>query len=378
MPILKEVIENHPFRVFVAASITAGTISAGIVAWFWNQSVSLKELAFQNQISGLKSEFGEQISDLKQRLISIERRVQGEKLYLDVSKIPIRSVDVPTLTASYKSFSQGKFFASPPTISPWTQTPASQLDLATDIFGERFGKMIGNMPGVGAVLSEKTGIMWRGGDVRKIILQSNTPLAQMDVREVRLRPFVFAMPVDSSLISRMAQGFKSLSTDKENEQGKIRARLEKLVVDVQKSGGGGNRIDSATGKESGQEAVTKNAQNVGIKEPEMDLVNLLSTVSRDDLAGFQFAVMSGGTFKVVATEKKGNVFYLRLNIVFSSAANVQKGGQAGTVVFDEEFFFIGTPAGGLLVRTGIPSTDLRSEAYVWTQAWLTSLRVPID
>lgn len=90
-----------------------------------------------------------------------------------------------------------------------------------------------------------------------------------------------------------------------------------------------------------------------------------------------FSVSAGATMKIMSSDKKGNVLYVRLHITFPSD-NKDPTKKKRNIVLDLEFFFIGTSTGGVLVRTGVPSINFQTDAYAWTQAWLTSLRVPID
>ena len=68
--------------------------------------------------------------------------------------------------------------------------------------------------------------------------------------------------------------------------------------------------------------------------------------------------------------------YLRLHIIIPTVSDDSVQGLP-PVVLDQEYFFIGTPKGGVLVRTFVPSVAFQTEAYVWTHAWLSLLRVPV-
>jgi hypothetical protein len=53
-------------------------------------------------------------------------------------------------------------------------------------------------------------------------------------------------------------------------------------------------------------------------------------------------------------------------------------GEVQNLVLAEETFFFSIGSKEILVRIRIPTIDLRSDAYTWTQAWLTSLKIPIE
>jgi hypothetical protein len=93
--------------------------------------------------------------------------------------------------------------------------------------------------------------------------------------------------------------------------------------------------------------------------------------------GYALASQAQAGYHIISADKKGNVVYLRTQTVFDGVL-LEASTSPVRIYLDEEIFFIAGRDKGLLVRIRIPSKDLRSEAYAWTQAWLTSLRIPID
>lgn len=373
MSTMKEIVENHPFSVLLATCITVAGISASVTGWFWRQSSSLNQLEFDNRITQITQDLSVENEDLKRRLISIERRVSGDKLYIDVTKIAISSVSLPTLHRTHKPFSSGKYYVAPPTFDRWESKAASQLDLVSVIFGEDNSAIEqGLRSSLGEVVSEKSGTLWKGSESIEVQLPSTSLMYKMlDGKELKISPFLFAMPVDSSLINRIAKAMGGELFESEEERKSIqeaKKTLSQLMLED------GNQV-------------AVNSENELEESSVGQWVDLLSDMSRGDLAGFlltdilishlQFSVLTESKMKIVSADKKGNVMYLRTHIVFPAAHN-DTNEVSRNVVFDEEFFFIGTSDGGVMVRTGVPSIEFQTDAYAWTQGWLTSLRVPLD
>jgi hypothetical protein len=379
MPDLKTIIENHPIPILAGVCVVVAGCAAGTVGWFWEKSEALQTRGFEQQLTSVKSEYSDEIADLKQRLISIERQVSGGTLHVDVSKFPITSVEVPSLPSSYESLGDGRYFASPPKFSAWAQQPASQLDLASNILGDG-AKILENAPGgLAAIISEKTGTLWQGSEPIAVSLPPSSVFRQsLGINELHLKPFIFVMPVDEALIKRTLKAMGTLMSSNEDSPAAAQEssqEIAKLLDAVAK--------EKKTAADAGQETT---ADDKTAAETDK-LVDALAGMYRGDIAGFiltdlimsnfQMALATGGTYKLIAADKKGNVFYMRTHIFFPGEGPGGNGASQAAFL-DQEFFFVATPNGGVLIRIGVPSRDLRNDAYAWTQAWLTSLRVSID
>ena len=345
----KNKFEKFPsFKQLLAACITSISIGVGATSWFWNHSSSLKEIEFENKLSDERYDCKSEKDDLKLRLTSIERQVGKEKYYFDVSKIAISSASLPILHKTHKPFCFGKFYVAPPVFEEWESKPASQLDLIPLMFDKKNISFINQKLGsIGIIISEKTGILWKGNNSIEVQLPSGCKLnEQLDGNGLKLSPFVFAMPIDFSIIKKIHEDF---------------------------------------GKGTDANQVSLGSEDEG--KLNGSSIDKLSDLYRSDLAGFfladflmlrwEFSLLTDAKMKIVSAQKKGNIFYIRIQTVFPSA-NTDKTKKKHNVIFDEEMLFIGTAESGVIVRIGVPSIDFQTAAYEWTRAWLISLRVPID
>jgi hypothetical protein len=367
MPSLKTVIEENPFRAVAAAAAAMTTVAISCLTWFYMQSASLKDKVHESAMSTVRSELNEQVSDLKRRLLSIERRVQGERLYIDISKIPISATEMPLLSADYKSFGSATFFVSPPAFAAWAPKPqASQLDLIKLILGERVGEAVGSSA-LGALVSERSGTLWTGTEVVEVPVPDSSSLKGM-VSTLRISPFIFAMYVDDAYIRRTMSAVASVL----GIEARPTTDRQQFAIEAISNSAATSDIDVGIDHRA---AISK-TQALIDQFAEFASDDLATLMLTDALASrTQLALILQATLRVVAAEKKGNVFYVRTHMQFRGPT--AKDPLGDRMVLDEEVFFIGTGRGGVLVRIGIPSQNLRSDAYAWTQAWLVSLRVPI-
>ncbi|MDR5749995.1 MULTISPECIES: hypothetical protein [unclassified Caballeronia] len=381
---LKATIENHPLAVLAGVVIAAATLTAGVIGWFWKESDHLQDIQFKTELSSTSAKFEAKISDLSLRLASIERRVGDTKLYLDVLRIPITASDVNALPASYSSFDSGYFFVSVPASGTWTGSAATQLDVAISMFGDSARKMVDAVGQALPVTVKYKGFLWKSSEVITSQLAPSAFTQMLGNDKFQFHPYLFIMGIDQAYVNDALKQIKGIFAEKPPEAAEI-AKSIAVLDQLRTADGGKDKNASATNA-----APLAAAKNEVLQKSDLEqgVLDALSATSREDLAGFllvdallsrlQLSTFAGGSLKVVATQKKGNVWYLRTQMVLPTASMQGDKAVTAQVILDEEFFFIGTTRGGVLVRSGVPSLALRSDAYAWTSSLLSSLRVTVD
>jgi len=258
------------------------------------------------------------------------------------------------------------------------------------MLGEQIGAMVGvvmQMSGLGQLLSEKNLLMWRPKEFMTLRL-SDIP---GPMKKLTLFPSVTVMPIDTHFLEQITKGVVTLLDDHEDKEQSINqiASLLEGMKESQISKTENDVSEPSSGTEEAQD--DKEEKDTSLSKESLTerehLFDALSGAYSEDLAGlvlfdslsrgFNMATMAGAVYRVVSADKKGNVLYLRAQTTFKDVY-VDEDDNPSRVYLDEEFFFLCAGNKGLLVQTSVPSKDLRSDAYAWTQAWLTSLRVPME
>lgn len=383
---LKKYIESHPAAALSTVIFATAGVVGGSSAWFYQQQSSLVEERHKTEIDHVESELSDQINDLKTRLVSIGRRVGGEDLYLDVASIPIDNSSLRTLPSEFKSYQNGYYYVSVPTFEIWEHLEKqSQLDYFEMVFGEEFTQMLAQYERLGNVLSERNMVMWRSPNSIDVELSSNP----IGVEQLKFWPIIQVMTIDSGYIDRMSQAIGEIfdfedERDYEEELETLLDMLESQTV-IRDSEGAENGSASHS-SDAASDLDNSEPRNQRDEFDQLVFADELTGIIDDDLAGFllfdriasgyQLAGTFGAKFRVLSVEKKGNVLYAQTETIFDSQETATSSG--GKVFLGEETFFIGIGDGGLLVRVLVPSIEPRSDAYTWTQAWLTGLRVPLE
>src|SRR5262249_28013816 len=140
------------------------------------------------------------------------------------------------------------------------------------------------------------------------------------------RPFVFAFPIAPDFFEKTVGAIVSFQREEEERTTALKELLTKLDVNERsKTVAAANPVGvgslSQTSDETGPGADSAAASE--------DVVELLTGVGRDDLAGFllmdalmsrfQIATILGGSMRVVGAQKKANVCYLRIQTFIPQA-----------------------------------------------------------
>ena len=74
-------------------------------------------------------------------------------------------------------------------------------------------------------------------------------------------------------------------------------------------------------------------------------------------------------------EKRNNVLHIKERIKLSDV-NIGGYEQKSILLIDKEYFIVTNPKTIFYIEIQVPSTDGRSEAYLWSSLWLRGLRIP--
>ena len=93
------------------------------------------------------------------------------------------------------------------------------------------------------------------------------------------------------------------------------------------------------------------------------------------LAMGQVAGYKDSSFSVVSAQKKGNVLYLQLEMMFENVF-VNDSPQPMTIYLVQEWFVVTGLDHVILVKAQIPAVERRSPAFSWFAQWLAGFRIP--
>jgi len=202
---LKERLEENIVVLAVAVAIGTGGTVYGVSAYFCQQHMDSAALAHQNDMSALtnksdeeirhiRHDYDEAITELKNRVSSIERRLGGEK-YLDVNSL-FRSKQEEQTTKYAQYFPDGQFFAQKDS-DKWKFQKTDELALMSEIVG---GLKEGDLPDkAGKALSGLPMYLWRGQGVFDL----------QGVSVAKIFPFIAVEIIDHDKLSSVGGIFES-------------------------------------------------------------------------------------------------------------------------------------------------------------------------
>ena len=301
-----------------------------------------------------------EISSLKARLASIERRLGSEeKTYFDVSQLTITPNHIKVLGEDYKTAPGGVFFYVEPTGDSWKYEVMSERDL----FRLKIKGLHESNPQVRLMesLVEKNVYTWRKENVTTFIPMAKKGMEENAPQSMTFFPLVAVQTFDE-------KQFKFALTQGSDVAEKT-SNLDKV------------------GKEETSSKDKKFAQEKPDGQAKLDAEEQLDSLWRGDTVAMALAafiaenikitqIIEGASARINSVQKKGNVLYMQSTVSFASA---KIAGQAGTttLTIDSEVFVVATPKSMYMVLVEVPSTDGRSDAYAWVGQWLSGIRIPI-
>lgn len=383
---LGRLVLRHPLVTLLSSAVAVVVATTATVGWFYGRSAHIQELIFEQKLDSQRASLGKTIADLTDRLTHIERHVGGASRFLDVSRLSIPEDATRTLDASYKGFLDGAIYIRPPVGLPhWDVRPAAQSDLTKILLGEQLAKefqeAVKNQP-LASMMNERNGQLWVSGETVTIPLSPTSGLFSAGTHQLRIAPCIFVMPVSADYIARMLSALAAtFDYEQENEK-----KSEQQLADAIKALDMAARPSRTTPSDLSASTQSHPAESKAVASAnQAKALDKLSLLTGNDTASVllidavtsqtMFAGATGAGIRVPAVEKKGNVFYLWTQAVFAPHAATDA---SGRYILDTETLFVGTGGGGgILIRIIVPSRDGRSDAFVWTQSWLASLRVPL-
>ena len=330
--------------------MTTVAATTGVVQWFANQRMDL-----------LRDQHSSEVQALNSRLASIRIAAGNENHLLNIKDLQISQSRVRSLSAEYEYFpyhgASGGFYVSLPTTGVWDSRRVTSLDLAQKLYASE--QVL--PPRLARLLERDKWVLWESENQFEVLLADSK-------MRMTFVPFVGV----------------SKST---------RADIEGAIGDV--LGGGGTLPELEQQISAITEILEGESDSVRLEtvptDEERDAlgvdreIDLLAELYTSDLgavllrnmlsAGFSLATEVGGTFRLEAVERKGNVLYMRS---ITEIPTVEENGEPDALTFDQELIWIVTGDDVIVVRSNVPSKALRSDAYAWSRAWLAGLRLPID
>lgn len=371
----KDLVDSHPLPILVGVAFTVASTTAGVVTFVESSKYEGEKIKIENEYRG-------DISNLKTKLASIERKIGAdEKTYFDVSQLIITPDRVKALDGAYKSANDGEFFYALPVGERWIYDVVSELEFAALKLDHH--DLYPGMKKFQTELGEKNVHIWRNKQNFTIIPRAKKGMENAAPKSVRFFPSVAVQYVRESDLKSAARAFVSDYED-ESKFKKLTRQFDDLPKDVQTSTP--VLADSATS--SSIPATSHDTANQHISgERQLEMENSLNSLFRGDLAGlmllgitsqaFQLTQLSEGVeVSLNSVQKKGNVLYMNISIKFTSA-NISELLKPTNITVDQEIFIVTNTKGLYIVKVEVPTIDGRSDAYPWVGQFLSSIRIPI-
>jgi hypothetical protein len=367
----REWLESRPLVVLVGVAVAVSSATATLATYFFEKEKKITEQSHAAELQQAKSDLAARIKDLEGRLLSIERHVGTETIW-DVNRILVPSSQVKALGSDFAYFDDLQCYLAVPKSGAWTFKQTNELEFYAMVSGPGWLKDQ-LATSTGKLMSSLKIFCWRRPDAFEI----ETSVPQVPVLHVF--PYVVIERVNNRKMREDTGKF----IDEEELEAKQKAAAEaKRTLDEKRD----EKIPSDTAAISPSASATGSPQAGGespgptsLSEVEArkdalnrlfdaDFISMMLDINISSGAQIS-AFVQGASFHVLDIEKRGNVFYMRSQIVFPPS------GPRPKVYFDREMICVGDNEDTVMVLTGAPSTDQRPPEGPWIYSFLAGLRV---
>jgi hypothetical protein len=367
----KKWLDENPLKVIVAACVATSTSTATIVNYFRGEEAKIEQAFASAKLEQVSNKLSAENDKLNERLAGIERRIGGDNV-LDVSSLTVGPSQIKSLGPEFSYEESIRCFVSIPTAGvPWETFKTSELG---------FSEML-----IPSIAEQESGLRGSLGSVDVVGWKaSETFRIETDDHDVlNIFPFVFvetlSYPQMANAAGKFAKYFEGLESGTEQSIKKV----EKSAKSVERALNA-KAATSPSDQTSKEKSIAgKDSQKTEAEKPDADVTNFLSEVFNSDAAGFFLfgalnagfsftQLVEGSSFRVIDTEKKGNVLYLHVQLVFPPTSKTKQ------VFWDREWIVVCTAKNFYLIQTSAPSTDERPLEASWITQFLVGLRVPLE
>jgi hypothetical protein len=374
----KDWLDANPLKVIVGTVVAACTATAGVLIYLSGEEIKLEKKAADTKLEETKDQLSSRIKDLEARLLTIERRVGTESIW-DLSALTVTPNQIKSLGSNFIYNDVLQCYLSIPSTGSWKFMETDELGLGKMLLGQNADSPDpsleqGSLMGLAKQFKIS---MWRGQQSFEVKTGSG------DGDSMYIFPYVAIELVKNEELFRLMG--KLSETAPKDKFSKDVSHLEQMLDGLQSVRpvtGTEPKKDGAPLPES-QATPEQESQKSDLDVAPEKVIQQLAEVFNSDTAGLflSSAIMQGfmlsmsvphSTFRVLDAEKKGNVLYVHLQMVFAAT------GKAKKIYWDREIICIGNSQATFVVTTSAPSIDQRPSEAAWITAWLAGLRVPLE
>ena len=376
---LKEFLDTHPGPVAIILVIATVGVTVGVVQYIGSEREDSIRSAHIATLEATRAGYEKQISELTTRLLSIDRGLadaigSSSTSFFDIQNLYIPASHLSRLSFEYVSFRDNKFLVDVPPGDAWTYRDTTEGAMLKETFGEAAHTLLPWLDSIPAIPLDQ----WKHSKTATIDVPLRSAVqAQLDLKTLRLTlfPYVFVQVVSrAQLEGLMRTGFGDAEREEERRK-KLIGKILETLEEVHGSTGRGTEDTRTVGRSGSANRLVAADQ----------LLGLLGPVIANDTAGyFLMSILNQGSglvrilddasFTTVTVQKKGNVLYLRTQVVVRGWLKTK---ERGKMIVDQETIISSFGEDIILVRTQVPSEHGPHEAYTWISQWLTGLRVPL-
>jgi len=382
-----EFLKDHPISILAGVIITTGSIVAGGTNHLANSEHKIA-------INKLETKYINDVSSLKSRLASIERKFGDQDLsYFDISRLIIPSNRIKTLDSKYIPVNNGEFFYTKPVGDTWDYANISEGQLYSIKAGagyqSDFDKKVAN------ALDSKNIHLWKKNEDYVFSPLTKGNIITPSATKIRFFPMVAVQSMSEEDFKSQLGNLNSVIEEEQSKDGalgdlldsisEVTAELEQELPDTDNGLSTDQQHTPQKFVSLQQKQTDINVDQTG--DQKLEIERQLAEHYRGDLTAFLLGgliqqsialsqTIQNVSFDLESVQKKGNVLYLQMSLRFLDVA-IEGHSERQDLLVDREVFVVSNRDKLFIVQVEVPTLDGTSEAYSWVAQWLGGIRVPV-
>ena len=350
---MREFLENNPALALLGACAACIVATFGVLTYFHERDLSNTSATFEREIG-----------ELEEQISSIERGIpiDGERSFNVASSVVAES-KMLLLSSEFEVLVPSLISVDPPTLDAWKYEKLNEISIKALNFDDACKeRLLGKIKGKLLPSHIKPVFVWhrRASNSAYIKIPDQSPSKSnqksfLECDYIRIFPSLSVYQIDSDWIKNNVKFF-SLHLTPENLSKK---NLESFIADP--------------------------ASMISDPDVEITYMNEDSKFLSEFTGPFLFSkmyqmLMLATIFpetapRVMSIEKAINTLYFHNRYRFFASIDEDSLSKKDSVVLDDEYFVISVGDSAVVVNITLPILKDHHENFVWTQGWLSGLRV---
>ena len=366
---MKQLLDNHPAILLIGACAACITATASVLLYFHGEA----KFVYENKIESLmiiheeaKLAYENKIESLKTDISSIDRGIpihDKDESSFNVASSVIGEDKMLRLSNAFEDLVPNLISLNPPNLESWTFTKLNELSIHALAFDDKCkDEILSKLQESELPPDIKPVFVWHKREISSAYIRfpDSSPENMMQIigqscDHLRLFPSISVYQIDSDWIKRNVSFFS------------VQIPPEKLSDEIIET-----LVDDPASIVRNPDAKIRYIERDSSFFAEFTGPFLFNKIYENLTLSTMFPEVDA---KLMSIEKAKSTLYFHNRFRFSGSLDANKLEANTPITVDDEYFVISVGESAIVVNISLPTFGDYHDNYVWSQRWLSGLRV---